>query len=64
MGVEVQFIIAMVRTAVAQDGVREQTLMVEEKKADNTHYNEDAGRLVGQQEEVRGMLGALRLLHV
>ncbi len=54
-----EFIIGMVRAAVAQDGVREQTLMVEEKKADNTRYNEDATRLATKQEEVRGLLGGL-----
>ena len=54
-----EFMISMVRTAVAQDGVREQTVLVEEKKAENTRYAEDAGRLATQQDDVRGQLGAL-----
>ncbi len=54
-----EFMISMVRAAVAQDGVREQTQMVEEKKADAARHVEDARKLAAQQDEVRGQLGAL-----
>ena len=54
-----EFMIAMVRAAVAQDGVREQTQMVEEKKEGNQRYADDAKHLATQQDEVGKMLGAL-----
>jgi hypothetical protein len=54
-----EFMISMVRAAVAQDGVREQTQMVEDKKADNPRYAEETGKLAAQQDDVNGMLGAL-----
>jgi hypothetical protein len=54
-----EFLISMVRAAVAQDGVREQTQMVEEKKTDNPRYAEEAGKLASQQDDVSGLLGAL-----
>jgi hypothetical protein len=54
-----EFMISMVRTAVVQDGVREQTELVEGKKADAARHAEDAARLQAQQEEVRGLLGGL-----
>jgi hypothetical protein len=53
-----EFLISMVRAAVAQDGVREQTQMVEEKKTE-ARYAEDAGKIAHQQDDVRGLLGAL-----
>lgn len=54
-----EFIVAMVRAAVAQDGVREQTQLVEDKKAANPRYAEDAKHLAAQEDGVREQLGAL-----
>lgn len=54
-----EFMISMVRTAVAQDTVREQTVLVDEKKAENATYAQDATRLGAQQDEVRELAGAL-----
>ena len=54
-----EFLISMVRTAVAQDNVREQTVLVDEKKAGNAAYTQDATWLGAQQDEVRGLAGAL-----
>ena len=54
-----EFLVSMVRAAVAQDGVREQTQLVEEKKAANARYAEDAKYLAAQEDGVREQLGAL-----
>jgi histone H3/H4 len=54
-----EFLISMVRAAVAQDNVREQTVLVDEKKGANSRYAEDAGKLGAQQDDVRGQVGAL-----
>ena len=54
-----EFMIAMVRAAVVQDGIREQTQLVDEKKDANPHYAEDSGKLAEQQDEFRQILGGL-----
>ncbi len=54
-----EFMIAMVRAAVVQDGIREQTQLVEEKKATNPRYGEDATKLADQQDDMKGILGGL-----
>jgi hypothetical protein len=54
-----EFMIAMVRAAVAQDTVREQTQLVEKNKKGNAHYAEDASGLAAQEDGVRQMLGEL-----
>jgi hypothetical protein len=54
-----EFMIAMVRAAVVQDGIRDQTQIVDEKKASNPEYPADAKQLAGQQDEMGKILGGL-----
>jgi len=54
-----EFMIAMVRAAVVQDGIREQTLLVDEKKDSNAQYAEDSGKLAEQQDGLGKILGGL-----
>jgi hypothetical protein len=54
-----EFMISMVRAAVVQDGIREQTLVVDDKKEANTHYSEDTSKLAAQEDEMKQILGGL-----
>jgi hypothetical protein len=54
-----EFMVQMVRAAVVQDGIREQTQMVEGKKADHAQYADDTTKLAGQQDDLSGILGGL-----
>ncbi|MEI9892630.1 MAG: hypothetical protein WDN28_01590 [Chthoniobacter sp.] len=54
-----EFMVSMVRAAVVQDGIREQTQLVDEKKEANAHYPDDSKKLAEQQDDLRGVLGAL-----
>ncbi len=54
-----EFMISMVRAAVVQDGIREQTQIVEDKKADNPLYAADATKLGEQEDGLRTILGGL-----
>jgi len=54
-----EFMVQMVRAAVVQDGIREQTQLVDGKKADNEHYADDSTKLAGQQDDLSGILGGL-----
>ncbi|MDR3406289.1 MAG: hypothetical protein P4L99_27645 [Chthoniobacter sp.] len=54
-----EFMISMVRAAVVQDGIREQTQQVDEKKTGNAQYPDESKKLAEQQDDLRGTLGAL-----
>jgi hypothetical protein len=54
-----EFMISMVRAAVVQDGIREQTLIVDDKKEANAHYDEDAAKLATQEDDLKQILGGL-----
>jgi hypothetical protein len=54
-----EFMVAMVRAAVVQDGIREQTQLVDQGKEANTRYADDAQKLETQQEDLTGTLGGL-----
>jgi hypothetical protein len=54
-----EFMIAMVRAAVVQDGVREQTQLVDDKKEANPQYAEDSGKVAEQQDGMGKILGGL-----
>jgi hypothetical protein len=49
----------MVRAAVVQDGIREQTQLVDQGKDANTRYTDDAKKLGEQQQDLSGTLGGL-----
>jgi hypothetical protein len=54
-----EFMISMVRAAVVQDGIREQTQLVDGKKDSNPQYQEDAGNLGQQEDGFRQIVGGL-----
>ena len=54
-----EFMVAMVRAAVVQDGIREQTQLVDGAKDANPRYGDDSKKLSEQQDDLRGILGAL-----
>ena len=54
-----EFMISMVRAAVVQDGIREQTQLVDEKKESNPQYGDDATKLAEQQDGMQKILGGL-----
>jgi hypothetical protein len=54
-----EFMISMVRAAVVQDGIREQTQLVDSSKAANEHYSDDSKKLGEQQDDLRATLGGL-----
>lgn len=54
-----EFMVAMVRAAVVQDGIREQTQLVDGAKDTNPRYTDDSKKLAEQQDDLRGVLGAL-----
>ena len=54
-----EFMIAMVRAAVVQDGIREQTQVVDEKKDSNPQYGQDSSKLAEQEDGFRKILGGL-----
>jgi hypothetical protein len=54
-----EFMVAMVRAAVVQDGIREQTQLVDQGKEANTRYMDDSKKLFDQQEDLSGILGGL-----
>jgi hypothetical protein len=54
-----EFMVSMVRAAVVQDGIREQTQLVDQGKDANTRYGDDAKKLGDQQQDLTGTLGGL-----
>ena len=54
-----EFIVALVRAAVLQDNIREQTELVDQAKDTNAHYADDAEKLAAQQDEMSRTIGAL-----
>lgn len=54
-----EFMVAMVRAAVVQDGIREQTQLVDGTKDSNPRYGDDSKKLAEQQDDLRGILGGL-----
>jgi hypothetical protein len=54
-----EFMISMVRAAVLQDTIREQTQIVEERKYSSPQYVDDALNLAVQEDELRKSLGGL-----
>src|SRR6266704_2290508 len=46
-----EFMVSMVRAAVVQDGIREQTQLVDEKKEGNAQYPDESKNLAGQQDD-------------
>ena len=55
-----ELIVAMVRAAQTQDGIREQTEMLEGKKDANPAHAEDAKQLANQQRDLSDVVGILR----
>jgi hypothetical protein len=56
-----ELIVAMVRAAQTQDGIREQTALLDAKKDANPQHADDAKKLAGQQDELLGTLSWLRV---
>jgi hypothetical protein len=56
-----ELIVAMVRAAQAQDGIREQTELLEAKKDTTPQYPDDAKKLAKEQDELLGTLAWLRM---
>jgi len=55
-----ELIIAMVRAAQTQDGIREQTELLDGRKEGNPQHAEDAKKLAGQQSDLSDVVGLLR----
>lgn len=55
-----ELIVAMVRAAVVQDGIREQTEMLEGKKDANPAHADDAKKLASQESDLSDVVGKLR----
>ena len=55
-----ELIIAMVRAAQTQDGIREQTELLEGRKDANPEHPGDAKKLAGQQSDLSDVVGLLR----
>lgn len=54
-----EFIVSLVRAAVMQDNIREQTQLVDQAKSTNPRYADDAQKVAGQQDEMSRTVGAL-----
>lgn len=54
-----EFMVQMVRAAVVQDGIRDQTQLVDGAREKNEHYADDSIKLAGQQDDLGGILGGL-----
>ena len=55
-----ELIVALVRAAQAQDNIREQTTLLDERKDTNPQHADFAKKLAEQQVELQGTVGALR----
>ncbi len=55
-----ELIVAMVRAAVVQDGIREQTELLEGKKDANPGHADDAKKLANQESDLSDVVGKLR----
>ncbi len=55
-----ELIVAMVRTAQAEDNIRDETSLLDSKKANNPNHPEDAKKLAGVQDELYWSLDELR----
>jgi hypothetical protein len=56
---QMELMIAMVRAAVGQDGIRDQTNELEKQKDANPNYTADAGKLSVTQNQLAGTIKAL-----
>ena len=55
-----ELIVAMVRAAQTQDGIREQTELLEGRKDGNPEHAEDAKKLANQERDLSDVVGVLR----
>jgi hypothetical protein len=54
-----EFMVQMVRAAVVQDGIRDQTQLVDQGKDANARYGDDSKKVAEQQDDLQGILGGL-----
>lgn len=54
--IDIELLLALIRTRIAQENVREQTRMLEEGRETNAYYPTDADRLAGRQKAITEIL--------